>query len=171
MVFQFRAVSPNTTSSAQAALMTTWQSCDCYLLPVNGPFLCLISFTYGFAPLSFFSLFFYFPVYFSILAFSSFFAFFLFHSLLLFFLFIGKASLEPADYPRVLGYKKRAVLNRPRTKDFFDWTYVCARHGTLCFSKISIELSFKNVKPFRNHFTGVRAAFPSIYARGCAPPS
>lgn len=86
--------------------MTTWQSCDCYLLPVNGPFLCLISFTYGFAPLSFFSLFFYFPVYFSILAFSSFFAFFLFHSLLLFFLFIGKASLEPADYPRVLGYKK-----------------------------------------------------------------
>ena len=36
MVFQFRAVSPNTTSGAQAALMTTWQSCDCYLLPVNG---------------------------------------------------------------------------------------------------------------------------------------
>ena len=34
--FHFRAVSPNATSGAQAALMTTWQSCDCYLLPVNG---------------------------------------------------------------------------------------------------------------------------------------
>lgn len=32
----FRAVSPNTTNSAQAALMMTRQSCDCYLLPVNG---------------------------------------------------------------------------------------------------------------------------------------
>ena len=106
--------------------MTTWQSCDCYLLPVNGPFLCLISFTYGFAPLSFFSLFFYFPVYFSILAFSSFFAFFLFHSLLLFFLFIGKASLEPADYPRVLGYKKVRSLLQTTHQICFDWTYVYA---------------------------------------------
>ena len=35
-VFHFRAVSPHITGSAQAALMTTWQSCDCYLLPVNG---------------------------------------------------------------------------------------------------------------------------------------
>ena len=35
-VFQFRAISPNTTSGAQATHMTTWQSCDCYLLPVNG---------------------------------------------------------------------------------------------------------------------------------------
>ena len=73
MVFHFRAVSPNTTSGAQAALMTTWQSCDCYLLPVNGPFLCLTFFSYAFAPL-FVP---YFPVYFSILAFSSFFALFL----------------------------------------------------------------------------------------------
>ena len=73
VVFHFRAVSPNTTSGAQAALMTTWQSCDCYLLPVNGPFLCLTFFSYAFAPL-FVP---YFPVYFSILAFSSFFALFL----------------------------------------------------------------------------------------------
>ena len=50
-VFHFRAVSPNTTSSAQVALMTTWQSCDCYLPPVNGPFLCLTFFSYAFAPL------------------------------------------------------------------------------------------------------------------------
>ncbi len=37
--------------AAQAALMTTWQSCDCYLPPVNGPFLCLTFFSYAFAPL------------------------------------------------------------------------------------------------------------------------
>ena len=36
VAFHFRTVSPNTTSGAQAALMTTRQSCDCYLLPVNG---------------------------------------------------------------------------------------------------------------------------------------
>ena len=57
VVFQFRAVSPNTTSGAQAALMTTWQSCDCYLLPVNGPFLCLTFFSYAFAPLFLFLIF------------------------------------------------------------------------------------------------------------------
>ena len=27
---------PNIIGSVQAALMTTWQSCDCYLLSVNG---------------------------------------------------------------------------------------------------------------------------------------
>ena len=69
-------------------------------------FLVLIFLHLWLCPSFIFSLFFYFPVYFSILAFSSFFAFFLFHSLLLFFLFIGKASLEPADYPRVLLYNK-----------------------------------------------------------------
>ena len=47
----FRAVSPHITGSAQAAPMTTWQSCNCYSPPVNGPFLCLTFFSYAFAPL------------------------------------------------------------------------------------------------------------------------
>ena len=76
VVFHFRAISPNITSGAQAALMTTWQSCDCYLPPVNGHSLCLTFFSYAFAP-SFLVPYFYFPVYFSILAFSSLFALFL----------------------------------------------------------------------------------------------
>ena len=118
--------------------MTTWQSCDCYLLPVNGPFLCLISFTYGFTPLSFFSLFFYFPVYFSILAFSSFFAFFLFHSLLLFFLFIGKTSLEPADYPRVLGYK----ITHPRSAMPNGGAFFCIQRIYLFNFSIISTISF-----------------------------
>ena len=59
---------------------------------------------------SFFVPYFYFPVYFSILAFSSLFAFFLIAFSFARFLFIGKASLEPADYPRVFLYKKSAVL-------------------------------------------------------------
>ena len=112
MVFQFRAVSPNTTSGAQAALMTTWQSCDCYLRPVNGPFLCLTFFSYAFAPL-FCSLF----LFSRLLFYPCFFFFFFFFCLISYclffcsFLFIGKASLEPADYPRVFLYKKSDLLN------------------------------------------------------------
>ena len=108
VVFQFRAVSPNTTSGAQVALMTTWQSCDCYLPPVNGPFLCLTFFSYAFAPL-FCSLF----LFSRLLFYPCFFFFFFFFCLISYclffcsFLFIGKASLEPADYPRVFLYKKQ----------------------------------------------------------------
>ena len=57
---------------------------------------------------------FYFPVYFSILAFSSLFAFLLIPFSFARFLFIGKASLEPADYPRVFLYKKHALYGRAR---------------------------------------------------------
>ena len=112
VVFHFRAVSPNTTSGAQAALMTTWQSCDCYLPPVNGPFLCLTFFSYAFAPL-FCSLF----LFSRLLFYPCFFFFFCLISYCLFFcsfLFIGKASLEPADYPRVFLYKKaRGAFRAP----------------------------------------------------------
>ena len=58
----------------------------------------------------FFVPYFYFPVYFSILAFSSLFAFFLIAFSFARFLFIGKASLEPADYPRVFLYKKATPI-------------------------------------------------------------
>ena len=115
MVFQFRAVSPNTTSGAQAALMTTWQSCDCYLPPVNGPFLCLTFFSYAFAPL-FCSLF----LFSRLLFYPCFFFFFFFFCLISYclffcsFLFIGKASLEPADYPRVFLCKKACRLAETR---------------------------------------------------------
>ena len=85
--------------------MTTWQSCDCYLPPVNGHSLCLTFFSYAFAPLFFCSLFLFFRLFFYP---CFFFSFCLISYCLSFcsFLFIGKASLEPADYPRVLLYKK-----------------------------------------------------------------
>ena len=93
MVFHFRAVSPNTTSGAQAALMTTWQSCDCYLPPVNGPFLCLTFFSYAFAPL--FVPYFNFPVCFLSLLFLLFLPFCLFPFLLLAFCSSAKPLLNP----------------------------------------------------------------------------
>ena len=116
MVFHFRAVSPNTTSGAQAALMTTWQSCDCYLPPVNGPFLYLTFFSYAFAPL-FCSLFF-FSRLLSIIAFSSLFAFLLIPFSFARFLFIGKAFLEPADYPRVFLYNNKTCESVYRFRTF-----------------------------------------------------
>ena len=120
MVFQFRAVSPNTTSGAQAALMTTWQSCDCYLPPVNGPFLCLTFFSYAFAPL-FCSLF----LFSRLLFYPCFFFFFFFFCLISYclffcsFLFIGKASLEPADYPRVFLYKNLPLRQKAGDLSFY----------------------------------------------------
>ena len=104
MVFHFRAVSPNTTSGAQAALMTTWQSCDSYLLPVNGLPHCLtfslrLRSSFIFVPYFLFSAFFY-------LCFPSYFLPYCYCLLFCSFLFIGKAFLEPADYPRVLPYKE-----------------------------------------------------------------
>ena len=94
MVYQFRAVSPNTTSSAQVALMTTWLSCDCYLPPVNGPFLCLTFFSYAFAPLFLF-LISIFPFTFLSLLFLLFLPFFLLPFLLLVFCSSAKPLLNP----------------------------------------------------------------------------
>ncbi|HIZ09427.1 MAG TPA: hypothetical protein H9726_02945 [Candidatus Borkfalkia avicola] len=83
VVFHFRAISPNITSGAQAALITTWQACDCYLPPVNGHSLCLTFFSYAFAPLFLF-LIFIFPFIFLSLLFLLFLPYFLLPFLLLF---------------------------------------------------------------------------------------
>ena len=104
-VFHFRAVSPNTTSSAQVALMTTWQSCDCYLPPVNGPFLCLTFFSYAFAPLFLF-LISIFPFTFLSLLFLLFLPFFLSPFLLLVFCSSAKPLLNPRTI-RGFSYTKR----------------------------------------------------------------
>ena len=120
MVFHFRAVSPNTTSGAQAALMTTWQSCDCYLPPVNGHSLCLTFFSYAFAP-SFFVPYFYFSVYFSILAFSSLFALLLIAFPFALFCSSAKPLLNPRtirgfSYTKKPPAKAGSFRNIPRQK-------------------------------------------------------
>ena len=139
VVFHFRAISPNITCGAQAALMTTRQSCDCYLPPVNGHSLCLTFFSYAFAPSFFCSLFlfsrlFFYPCFF--------FSFCLISYCLSFcsFLFIGKASLEPADYPRVFVIQKRASPEGRRLS--FTHLYrrrrICLRRTTL-YLKVSAK--------------------------------
>ena len=115
VVFHFRAVSPNTTSGAQAALMTTWQSCDCYLPPVNGHSLCLTFFSYAFAP-SFFVPYFYFSVYFSILAFSSLFALFLIAFPFALFCSSAKPLLNPRTIAGFSLYKKAPGKSRELPK-------------------------------------------------------
>ena len=131
VVFHFRAVSPNTTSGAQAALMTTWQSCDCYLPPVNGPFLCLTFFSYAFAPL-FVP---YFPVYFSILAFSSFFALFL----IAFSFALFCSSAKP-------------LLN-PRTIRGFSYTKICGGHFRARRLNTCALPLYSGMEPFKPYFT------------------
>ncbi len=119
-VFHFRAVSPNTTSSAQVALMTTWQSCDCYLPPVNGPFLCLTFFSYAFAPLFLF-LISIFPFTFLSLLFLLFLPFFLSPFLLLVFCSSAKPLLNPRTI-RGFSYTKNPPENIPlfgRGKTYF----------------------------------------------------
>ena len=74
--------------------MTTWQSCDCYLPPVNGPFLCLTFFSYAFAPLFLF-LISIFPFTFLSLLFLLFLPFFLSPFLLLVFCSSAKPLLNP----------------------------------------------------------------------------
>ena len=112
MVFHFRAISPNITSGAQAALMTIWQSCDCYLPPVNGHSLCLTFFSYAFAP-SFLVPYFYFPVYFSILAFSSLFALFLIAFPFALFCSSAKPLLNPVTIAGFCFTKVRAEHSAP----------------------------------------------------------
>ena len=133
VVFHFRAISPNITSGAQAALITTWQSYDCYLPPVNGHSLCLTFFSYAFAPSFFCSLFSY-PCFF--------FSFYLISYCLSFcsFLFIGKPSLEPRDYRGVFVIQKRASPEGRRLS--FTHLYrrrrICLRRTILCL-KVSAK--------------------------------
>ena len=103
--------SPYITGSAQAAPVSTRQSCIRYLLPVNGSFLRLI-----FSPLSLLRF-----HYYSCLLFCLLFCPCLFFSFLPYcyfrlscsFLCINKASLEPADNPLVLVTKKYPRAESP----------------------------------------------------------
>ena len=90
----FSDITLNFTGCAQAALMMPRQSCDCYLPPVNGPFLCLTFFSYAFAPLFLF-LISIFPFTFLSLLFLLFLPFFLSPFLLLVFCSSAKPLLNP----------------------------------------------------------------------------
>ena len=132
VVFHFRAISPNITCGAQAALITIWQSCDCYLPPVKGHSLCLTFFSYAFAP-SFF------VPYFSILAFSSLFALFLIAFPFALFCSSAKPLLNPRTI-RGVCFTKRASPEGRRLS--FTHLYrrrrICLRRTILCL-KVSAK--------------------------------
>ena len=138
VVFHFRAISPNITSGAQDALITTWQSCDCYLPPVNGHSLCLTFFSYAFAPLFWF-LIFIFPFIFLSLLFLLFLPYFLMPFLLLF--FVHRQSLSwTRRLSAGFALQKRASPEGRRLS--FTHLYrrrrICLRRTTLCL-KVSAK--------------------------------
>ena len=116
MVFHFRAISPNITSGAQAALITTWQACDCYLPPVNGHSLRLTFFSYAFAPLFLFLIFIFPFIFLSLLSL----LFCLISYCLSFcsFLFISKPALEPRNYRGVFFIQKTAAMSATPADNF-----------------------------------------------------
>ena len=120
--------------------MTTWQSCDCYLPPVNGPFLCLTFFSYAFAPLFLF-LISIFPFTFLSLLFLLFLPFFLSPFLLLVFCSSAK-TLEKIILDDIRDMAQRIVLDEKAIREEF------IRHNA--------EVQEKSIKAAKKELQGKR---------------